>query len=63
VNAVVGKLNNCKPWSEMDLADLDNCMRLGDPIWKIADFLCRDIDEVREKVAETDPQYPGIGLR
>jgi hypothetical protein len=60
VNAMGGNLNSGKPWSEMDLADLWNCMRLGDPIWKIADFLCRDADEVREKVAEIDLNYPHV---
>ena len=45
-------LNTGKPWSEMDLFDLANSVRLGDPIEEIAGFLCRSRREVREKIAE-----------
>jgi hypothetical protein len=45
-------LNTGKPWSEMDLFDLANSVRLGDPIDEIAGFLCRSRREVRDKIAE-----------
>jgi hypothetical protein len=45
-------LNSGKPWSEMDLFDLANGVRLSDPVEEIAGFLCRSRREVREKIAE-----------
>jgi hypothetical protein len=45
-------LNEGKPWSEMDLADLRNSLAHGRSIEDIADFLCRSVEEVRVKVAE-----------
>jgi hypothetical protein len=45
-------LNTGKPWSEMDLFDLANSVRLGDPIKEIAGFLCRSRREIRDKIAE-----------
>lgn len=45
-------LNSGKPWSAMDLVDLQDGLRLGTPIAELADFLCRDLDEVRTKAAE-----------
>ena len=45
-------INSGKPWSEMDLDDLTNCLMLREPVEQIADFLCRDIEEVEAKVAE-----------
>ena len=45
-------LNNGKPWSEMDVADLTNCIRRNEPIGRVAAFLCRTKGEVREKAAE-----------
>jgi hypothetical protein len=47
-------LNSGKEWSEMDLFDLANCVRLKDPVEEIASFLCRSRREVREKIAELD---------
>jgi len=44
-------LNTGQEWSEMDLFDLANCVRLNNPIEEIADFLCRSRREVREKLA------------
>jgi hypothetical protein len=52
-------LNTGTPWSEWALADLRYCMEHGQSIEEIADFLCRDIEEVRAKVTELDPNYPG----
>jgi hypothetical protein len=57
-------LNTGKPWSDMDLANLANDLTLGTPLEAIAEFLCRDLDEVRDKLtalaARTthDPQPP-----
>lgn len=48
----MANLNSGKPWSALDLADLRNGIDLGVPLVKIADFLCRDVDEVRTKVAQ-----------
>ena len=45
-------LNTGKPWSEMDLFDLANSVRRGDPIVEIAGFLCRSRREVCDKIAE-----------
>ncbi len=45
-------LNTEKAWSDMDLWDLRNSLAHGQTAEAIADFLCRDIDEVREKMAE-----------
>ena len=45
-------LNDGKPWSEMDLADLRNAIAFGRSVEDIADFLCRSENEVREKIAE-----------
>jgi hypothetical protein len=47
-------LNTGEPWSEMDLFDLANSIRLGDPIEEIATFLCRSRREIREKIAELE---------
>ena len=47
-------LNTGSPWSEMDLFDLANCVRLRQPVEEIAGFLCRSQREVRDKIAEMD---------
>jgi hypothetical protein len=47
-------LNSGTPWSEMDLFDLANCVRLKDPVEEIASFLYRSLREVREKIAELE---------
>jgi hypothetical protein len=44
--------NSGKPWSAGDLEDLRYCLAAGEPAEQIADFLCRDVDEVRAKTAE-----------
>jgi hypothetical protein len=44
-------VNSGKEWSEMDLADLQQCVALGESVDKIADYLCRDRDEVAAKIA------------
>ena len=47
-------LNTGKRWSEVDLFDLANSVRLGDPVEEIAGFLCRSPREVRDKIAELE---------
>jgi hypothetical protein len=42
-------INSGKEWSAMDIEDLENDVRLGVPIELIANFLCRDIEEVKTK--------------
>ena len=46
--------NAGRPWSEMDLFDLANCIRIGDTVEDIADFLCRPVSEVHDKLVELD---------
>jgi hypothetical protein len=41
-------INSGQPWSEMSIADLEQALRIGEPIEQIATFLCRDVDEVRK---------------
>lgn len=52
--------NTGNPWSDMDMADLENGLRLGDSVEKIADFLCRDVDEVARKIAEREKARPPL---
>jgi hypothetical protein len=42
-------INSDKEWTEMDLADLANGLANGDSVEEIAEFLCRDADEVCAK--------------
>ena len=45
-------INTGKPWSALDLSDLRYCLAANEPAEAIADFLCRDVAEVRDKTAE-----------
>jgi hypothetical protein len=36
----------------MDLCDLTNSLARGQAVGEIADFLCRNVEEVRAKIAE-----------
>lgn len=47
-------LNSDTPWSEIEVFDLANCVRLHQSIEEIANFLCRSRREVRQKVAELE---------
>jgi hypothetical protein len=47
-------MNTGKKWSQMDLLDLANCIRLNDPVEEIASFMCRSRREIREKIAELE---------
>jgi hypothetical protein len=51
-HAVEMNVNANKEWSEMDLADLVNGLANGNAVEDIAEFLCRDVDEVRAKAEE-----------
>ena len=53
-------INTGKSWSNMDMADLRNCIARRETIDQIAEFLCRDVDEVREMIREIAPTYPGV---
>ena len=44
--------NEDKPWSEMDLFDLQNNVARGDLVEETAEFLMRREDEVRQKINE-----------
>jgi hypothetical protein len=44
--------NSGEPWSEADVDDLKNELDRGQTIAKTANFLCRDVAEVREKMKE-----------
>ena len=50
-------LNTGTEWSEWAIADLKRSMELKEAIEEIADFQCRDVEEVRRKVAEIDPPH------
>ena|ERR1700693_59129 len=47
-------INTGKAWSEMDLFDLANSVRLSNPVEETAVFLCRSRREVSEKIAELE---------
>ena len=45
-------LNSRTKWSEMDLLDLGNGVRLNQSVEEIASFMCRSRREIRKKMAE-----------
>jgi hypothetical protein len=45
-------VNSGKPWSEMDIRDLKVALQYNRTVAEIADFLCRDVEEVEAKIAE-----------
>jgi hypothetical protein len=45
------RINAGKPWSDLDSTDLAECLATNMPVDQIADFLCRDPDEVRAQIA------------
>jgi hypothetical protein len=57
-----GNLYSGKPWSEMDRADLERLSSIGVPIEEIADFLLREVDEVRQKMAAPNLDQPDGAL-
>ena len=44
--------NSGEPWSDADISDLKNELDHGRTVAQTAGFLCRDEDEVREKMKE-----------
>jgi hypothetical protein len=46
-------INSGKPWSQMALYDLRYWLKHGDSVEQVAELLCRDVNEVREKMIET----------
>lgn len=54
-------INSGQPWSEMSIADLEHALSIGTPVEEIATFLCRDVAEVRAKIAELEA--PDAGWR
>src|SRR5260370_16789954 len=55
-------MNTGKKWSQMDLLDLANCIRLNDPVEEIASFMYRSRREIRDKIAELERsgELPGL---
>jgi hypothetical protein len=49
---ITAPLNSGTEWSLMALGDLANCVLRGASIEETAEFLCRNVAEVREKIAE-----------
>jgi hypothetical protein len=45
-------INSGKHWSEMDINDVRQCLAEEASADDIANFLCRDVDEVKRKIAE-----------
>jgi hypothetical protein len=52
-------MNTGRKWSQMDLLDLANCVRLNDPVEEI---VCRSRREIRDKIAELERsgELPGL---
>ena len=44
--------NTGKPWSEMDLFDFGNSLGRGDTMEQVAEFLCRDVEELHAKLRQ-----------
>jgi hypothetical protein len=44
-------INAGDPWSETDLADLDELLSDGMPVAETASYLCRTVEEVERKTA------------
>ena len=59
----MANLSGNKPWSEMDLSNLERALARGYPIELIAGYLMRDAEEVRQKreavLAAAKPDCPG----
>jgi hypothetical protein len=45
-------INSGKPWSQTALYDLRYWLEHGDSVEQVAELLCRDVNEVREKMVE-----------
>jgi hypothetical protein len=40
-----------RPWPTIDLAELRYCLAFGSSVEEMADFLHRDVEDVRRKIA------------
>ena len=49
---LMADVNSGKEWSPMDLADLQNAVANGYGMEEIAQFLCRNVQEVQTKLGE-----------
>jgi hypothetical protein len=49
-------INSGQSWSAMDMADLFVMHESGMPVDQIAEYLCREVDEVQTKIAELERQ-------
>jgi hypothetical protein len=49
-------INAGKPWSAMDMADLFDMHESGMPVAELAEYLCREVDEVQAKIDEVERQ-------
>jgi hypothetical protein len=56
---ILTDLTNGKAWSLMELGDLTNCVLRGTSVEETAEFLCRDVEEVRAKIAELKTRLDG----
>jgi len=56
-------VNSGKPWSPVDLYDLRRGLGRGTSIDQVADFLCRDVSEVRAKASQLGLLESGHGGR
>jgi hypothetical protein len=45
-------INSGKRWSETDILDLGEMLQRRKAVADIADFLCREVEEVETKIAE-----------
>ena len=45
-------INSDKDWSPMDLFDLQHSIESGRSLEEVAEFLCRDVQEVQAKMRE-----------
>jgi hypothetical protein len=52
-----------EPWSELDLVDLQSGLVFGTPIEEIADFLVREVEDVRRKAAALNAVTANRGRR
>ena len=61
---MAGNLNSNKPWSEMDLSNLERALARGYPVELIAGYLMRDAKEARRMhealLAASIRRSPGI---
>jgi len=52
-------LNTGKEWSEIDDRDLRQATTFANDAAEVADFLCRDVEEVHERARQLGLRLPG----